>query len=271
MRSSAAIYLRGVLLLFIDSMQSSFPSDKPAPPSFARHLQGHHVAAGCKSKFCERERERQGATRGAICGLSACRHFSIPLCFDGIREYSTAISPPSPASVTSSGFGPLVPGKRNSVRGRNSLSWGVRRNGFLGSGVAALRNSAKLSGNSVYSARENSNLAGGFCKASLDALTFDCDGVILESEDLHRPASNLTFEHFSVKSDSKLVDSDTEFYDVLQNTVGGGKPKMRWYFGKNGWPTSTVFGTAPESDEDRSTLTDTLQALKEVPRQKFRR
>lgn len=25
--------------------------------------------------------------------------------------------------------------------------------------------------------------------------------------------------------------------DILQNTVGGGKPKMRWHFGKNGWPT----------------------------------
>ncbi|KAL3701438.1 hypothetical protein R1sor_019460 [Riccia sorocarpa] len=179
------------------------------------------------------------------------------------REFeSTAISPPAPASLTSSGFGSLVTGKRNSVRGRNSLSWVVRRNGFLGSGVAALRNSAKLSGNSVYSARENSNLAGGFCKASLDALIFDCDGVILESEDLHRRAYNLTFEHFNVKCDSKLVDWDTEFYDVLQNTVGGGKPKMRWYFGKNGWPTSTVFETAPESDEDRSTLIDTLQDWK---------
>lgn len=24
-----------------------------------------------------------------------------------------------------------------------------------------------------------------------------------------------------------------EFYDKLQNSIGGGKPKMRWYFGKH--------------------------------------
>lgn len=23
-----------------------------------------------------------------------------------------------------------------------------------------------------------------------------------------------------------------EFYDKLQNSIGGGKPKMRWYFGE---------------------------------------
>lgn len=25
-----------------------------------------------------------------------------------------------------------------------------------------------------------------------------------------------------------VVDWDEQFYDMLQNTVGGGKPKMRW-------------------------------------------
>ncbi len=38
------------------------------------------------------------------------------------------------------------------------------------------------------------------------------------------------------------VDWTEEFYDQLQNKVGGGKPKMRWYFGEHGWPTSSVLG-----------------------------
>ncbi len=34
----------------------------------------------------------------------------------------------------------------------------------------------------------------------------------------------------------------------LQNRVGGGKPKMRWYFGKEGWPTSDVLGWVAPGD-----------------------
>jgi hypothetical protein len=58
-------------------------------------------------------------------------------------------------------------------------------------------------------------------------------GVILESEDLHRRAYNATWEHFKVQCPGQdgLVHWDEEFYDMLQNKVGGGKPKMRWYFG----------------------------------------
>ncbi|KAL2612664.1 hypothetical protein R1flu_024356 [Riccia fluitans] len=168
------------------------------------------------------------------------------------------VSCPPPFSVRSSVCSASInAGERNLPLGRNSLSCGGS-SGFRG-GVVALRNSATRN---VHSVRRNGNPAGGFCKASLDALIFDCDGVILESEDLHRRAYNLTFKHFNVKCDSKLVDWDTEFYDVLQNTVGGGKPKMRWYFGKNGWPTSSLFETAPDSDEDKSTLIDTLQDWK---------
>jgi hypothetical protein len=67
---------------------------------------------------------------------------------------------------------------------------------------------------------------------SLDALIFDCDGVILESEHLHRQAYNDAFAHFGVRcppgADAPL-DWDEAFYDDLQNRIGGGKPKMRWY------------------------------------------
>ncbi|XP_021273605.1 haloacid dehalogenase-like hydrolase domain-containing protein At4g39970 [Herrania umbratica] len=99
---------------------------------------------------------------------------------------------------------------------------------------------------------------------SLQALIFDCDGVILESEHLHRQAYNDAFYHFNVRCppSSQPLNWDPEFYDVLQNRVGGGKPKMRWYFKEHGWPSSTIFETPPEGDEERSKLIDTLQDWK---------
>lgn len=66
---------------------------------------------------------------------------------------------------------------------------------------------------------------------SLQALIFDCDGVILESEHLHRQAYNDAFSHFNVRcAPSQPLNWDLQFYDVLQNLIGGGKPKMRWFF-----------------------------------------
>lgn len=65
----------------------------------------------------------------------------------------------------------------------------------------------------------------------LHALIFDCDGVILESEHLHRQAYNDAFAHFDVKCppfSSEPLYWDVDFYDELQNQIGGGKPKMRW-------------------------------------------
>ncbi|KAE8801544.1 haloacid dehalogenase-like hydrolase domain-containing protein [Hordeum vulgare] len=100
---------------------------------------------------------------------------------------------------------------------------------------------------------------------SLDALIFDCDGVILESEHLHRQAYNDAFAHFGVRcppaADAPLY-WDEAFYDDLQNRIGGGKPKMRWYFGENGWPSSKILETAPSSDADREKLIDVIQDWK---------
>ncbi|KAL4645287.1 hypothetical protein ACB092_02G225000 [Castanea dentata] len=105
--------------------------------------------------------------------------------------------------------------------------------------------------------------------ASLQALVFDCDGVILESEHLHRQAYNDAFAHFNVRCPSSSSDESQQplnwgidFYDQLQNRIGGGKPKMRWYFGEHGWPISTIFEKPPEADEDRVKLIDTLQDWK---------
>lgn len=70
--------------------------------------------------------------------------------------------------------------------------------------------------------------------SSLQALIFDCDGVILESEHLHRQAYNDAFAHFNVRCPSSSSDQPLNwgihFYDELQNRIGGGKPKMRWFF-----------------------------------------
>ncbi|CAI5938440.1 unnamed protein product [Closterium sp. NIES-64] len=60
-------------------------------------------------------------------------------------------------------------------------------------------------------------------QAPISALVFDCDGVILESEDLHRRAYNAAFAHFAIRcpGENAVVDWTTEFYDVLQNKIGG--------------------------------------------------
>lgn len=52
----------------------------------------------------------------------------------------------------------------------------------------------------------------------MKALIFDCDGVILESEDLHRRAYNAAFENFEVACSNSPVSWSEAFYDVLQNT-----------------------------------------------------
>lgn len=39
-----------------------------------------------------------------------------------------------------------------------------------------------------------------------------------------------------------------EFYEMLQNTVGGGKEKMRWYFARYGWPDGHPSATSEEQE-----------------------
>jgi hypothetical protein len=90
------------------------------------------------------------------------------------------------------------------------------------------------SGSIIQRAGEVNRVATGAlvrCRAGLEAVVFDCDGVILESEDLHRRAYNAAFQEFQVRSPASLPEPlvwTPEFYDELQNTIGGGKPKMRW-------------------------------------------
>lgn len=106
------------------------------------------------------------------------------------------------------------------------------------------------------------------------ALLFDCDGVIVETEELHRLAYNGAFEAFGLEVDGVPVEWTTAYYDVLQNTVGGGKPKMKWHFietMKGQWPVCTkpvegfggeVGAPPPSDDAARSALVDALQDKK---------
>lgn len=95
------------------------------------------------------------------------------------------------------------------------------------------------------------------------ALLFDCDGVILETEELHRLAYNAAFEAADLTIDGKRVEWSVEYYDVLQNTVGGGKPKMFFHFRNTTGQFPFVDGNpAPSTQEDQQALIDDLQAHK---------
>ena len=63
------------------------------------------------------------------------------------------------------------------------------------------------------------------------ALLFDCDGAIVETEELHCTAYNMAFKKFGLTlPDGSQVEWTMEYCDVFQTTVGGGKPKMKNYF-----------------------------------------
>ena len=72
------------------------------------------------------------------------------------------------------------------------------------------------------------------------ALLFDCDGVLVETEELHRRAYNQAFDEFGLQNEGKPVVWSKEYYAHLANTIGGGKPKMRYHFTGLGAPESTV-------------------------------
>jgi HAD superfamily hydrolase (TIGR01509 family) len=66
---------------------------------------------------------------------------------------------------------------------------------------------------------------------NIDALLFDCDGVLAETErDGHRVTFNKAFEAKGLKNNWSI-----EEYGVLLKT-GGGKERMTKYFDQVGWP-----------------------------------
>lgn len=70
-------------------------------------------------------------------------------------------------------------------------------------------------------------------QAALEAILFDCDGVLADTErDGHRPAFNQAF----AENDLDL-EWDVERYGVLLET-GGGKERMTAHWNEVGWPDS---------------------------------
>lgn len=98
-----------------------------------------------------------------------------------------------------------------------------------------------------------------------NALIFDCDGVLILTEELHRLAYNMAFDAADLKIEGEPVEWTVEYYDMLQNTVGGGKPKMHFHFketmgGK--YPSSKDMPSPPQTEEEQIALVDALQAHK---------
>ena len=72
----------------------------------------------------------------------------------------------------------------------------------------------------------------------IDALLFDCDGVIAETErDVHRISFNEAF-----KNQGLTNEWNVELYGELLK-IGGGKERMTAYFNNVGWPSKV-----PESE-----------------------
>jgi HAD superfamily hydrolase (TIGR01509 family) len=103
------------------------------------------------------------------------------------------------------------------------------------------------------------------------ALLFDCDGVILETEELHRLAYNKAFKDFDLTIDDEPVEWSVEYYDVLQNSIGGGKPKMFFHFKQTmgGKFPMADDKPAPETPEEQQALIDSLQEHKTAIYQSF--
>jgi len=114
-------------------------------------------------------------------------------------------------------------------------------------------------------------------EAATAALLFDCDGVLVETEELHRTAYNMAFDEFGLEIDGTPVVWSGDYYAHLANTVGGGKPKMRYHFTGLGapaeakthpdtakvWPKVTKRdGNKPADETEGMRLVDELQAFK---------
>ena len=101
--------------------------------------------------------------------------------------------------------------------------------------------------------------------------------MLVETEELHRTTYNQAFEEFGLTIDGKPVVWSVDYYDHLANTVGGGKPKMRYHFTGLGAPADAKThpdnakkwpavgkrgGEVPADETDGMALVDELQDFK---------
>jgi len=99
-------------------------------------------------------------------------------------------------------------------------------------------------------------------------LLFDCDGVIIETESIHLQAYNEAWSRNGLTNPvtNEPVYWSVEYYDMLQNKVGGGKNKMRYFYDETSggvWPKQAD-KPAPVTDGEKQALLDKLQDEKTV-------
>ena len=126
---------------------------------------------------------------------------------------------------------------------------------------AATRTSAPATACFVFLSTRVTHL---FRNGSAPLSPFSRSSPVRRAEELHRRAYNASFEHFGLAIDGAAVDWSVEYYDILANTVGGGKPKMKYHFGENGWPSSSALcdGKVPDSEAEQNEMVDALQDKK---------
>eukprot|EP00249_Psilotum_nudum_P017018 c26109_g1_i2 orf=541-1242(-) len=90
------------------------------------------------------------------------------------------------------------------------------------------------------------------CEAFPDALLFDCDGVLVDTErDGHRVSFNDTFAERGLN-----VTWNVGLYGELLK-IGGGKERMIAYFNQVGWPVG-----APQDEKERNDFVASLHKRK---------
>jgi len=81
--------------------------------------------------------------------------------------------------------------------------------------------------------------------------------VLLESEELHRVAYNRCWAAAGLG-----FEWSVPYYELLQNSVGGGRAKMIYYFDEAGWPSRVTAGDAAGLEDRKAALLDELVATK---------
>ena len=82
--------------------------------------------------------------------------------------------------------------------------------------------------------------AYGLAREGFDVVVLEKNGVCRQPPVCTGVLGVEAFEKFDLKlPNGEPVNWSVEYYDILQNTVGGGKPKMMYYFNqeKKVWPT----------------------------------
>eukprot|EP00898_Chlorokybus_atmophyticus_P006736 jgi/Chlat1/7063/Chrsp56S00529 len=116
----------------------------------------------------------------------------------------------------------------------------------------SLTTGVRVSASANASQRVDDTAADKASKGLLQALLFDCDGVLVDTErDGHRVSFNQAFAEKGLETEWGV-----ELYgDLLK--IGGGKERMTHFFNKVGWPSK-----AGETDEQRQAFVAGLHKLK---------